>query len=137
MPPAAAAPSQQYNDVRENKFKAWKLNKSSVIPVAICTVILPVTWYMMFMDELVRVLLVSAPCPARRPGARPLARCRTPRHLLTRASRDLRAQPPGAHPRLCLLAAAPRHPPFPCVQNTNTKGNKRTGFNFLGSKETH
>lgn len=46
---------QQYNDLRENTFKTWKVNESNIIPLFIMVVVFPCTAYTLTKQELVRV----------------------------------------------------------------------------------
>ena len=45
---------QQYNDLRENKFKEWKFNNKTWFPIVLMSAILPVACYKMTKAELVR-----------------------------------------------------------------------------------
>ena len=46
--------AQQYNDLRENKFKEWKFNNKTWFPIVLMSAILPVACYKMTKAELVR-----------------------------------------------------------------------------------
>lgn len=48
------AHTQQYNDLRENKFKEWKFNNKTWFPIVLMSAILPVACYKMTKAELVR-----------------------------------------------------------------------------------
>ena len=54
-------PVQQYNDLRENKFKTWKFNGKTWFPITLMCAILPIGFYKVTKAELVRVL-GDTPC---------------------------------------------------------------------------